>query len=319
MRVLLLLLLGAGPVLAQRPGEGMTRVIVGDVTALAPAGKPALAAALAEAAEPPRTWLGLGQVDLTPLTVIAVPDARGFGRLSGGALPSWGAGFAIPQRRLVVIRLDAGDPFAILRHELAHLALHRRVPGRLPLWFSEGYAVLASGELDRLAALQLNVAVVRGRVTGLDGLDAALRGGAGDAETAYALAGSAVAELARRHPTGSLEPLLGRLADGQPFGAALEATTGLTVDRFDEAWHLSVRRRYNWGLWLLTGGAWGLVAVVVVGMGIWRRWQDAPRRAALDRGWVIPEEVAAGDPLDDDSITVVSNGADQLDRSGPDR
>jgi hypothetical protein len=305
--------------LAQRPVAGMARVSIGDVTALAPAGKPALAAALAEAAEPPQTWLGLGQVDLTPLTIIAVPDARSFGRLSGGALPGWGAGFAIPSRRLVVVRLDAGDPFAILRHELAHLALHRRVPGRLPLWFSEGYAVLASGELDRLAALQLNVAVVRGRVPGLTGLDAALRGRAGDAETAYALAGAAVAELARRHPTGSLEPLLDRLADGQPFDAAIQATTGLTLDRFDEAWHLSVRRRYNWGLWLLTGGVWGLVALLVVGLGVWRRWQDAPRRAALDRGWTVPEEMASGDPLDDESITVVTNEPDQLDPPAPDR
>jgi hypothetical protein len=300
-------------------GQGMARVTVGDVTALAPAGKPALAAALAEAAEPAQSWLGLGHVDLTPLTVIAVPDARSFRRLSGGALPGWGAGFAIPQRRLVVVRLDAGDPFAILRHELAHIALHRRVPGRLPLWFSEGYAVLAAGELDRLAALQLNLAVVRGRVPGLTGLDLALRGGTGDAETAYALAGAAVAELARRHPTGSLQPLLDRLADGQPFDAAIEATTGLTLDRFDEAWHLSVRRRYNWALWLLTGGAWGLVAVLVIGVGLWRRRQDAPRRAALDLGWTIPDEIAAGDPLDDDSITVVTNGPDHLDRSAPDR
>lgn len=302
------------PAAGQRPLPGMSRVTLGDVTALAPAGKPSLAAALAEAAEAPRAWLGLGHVDLTPLTIIAVDDARAFARLSGGALPGWGAGFAIPERRLVVVRLDAGDPFAILRHELAHLALHRRVPGRLPLWFSEGYAVLAAGELDRLASLALHVTVLRGQVPGLGGLDLALRGRSGDAEAAYALAGSAVAELARRHPTGSLEPLLARLAEGVPFDTAVLATTGLTVDRFDESWHLSVRRRYNWGLWLLTGGAWSLLAIGLGGLAWWRRRQDVPRREALDQGWVVPAEMAATAPVDDDSITVVPTPPDQLDR-----
>jgi hypothetical protein len=55
-----------------------------------------------------------------------------------GRGPSWGAGFALPGARTIVIRVDGGDPHGILRHELAHLALHEAIRVRVPLWFDEG-------------------------------------------------------------------------------------------------------------------------------------------------------------------------------------
>ncbi len=270
-----------------------------------------LATALAEAAAPPRDWLAIGRVDPGPLTLVVVPDRAAFARAAAGRVPGWGAGLAIPSARMVVIRADAGDPFGTLRHELAHVALHRRVRTRVPLWFDEGYAVLAAGEYGRLEALQLNLTVVSGRVPDLRGVDGALRGrGSADAETAYALAASAVAELARRNPTRTLEPLMTRLIAGEAFDAAVEATTGFSLDRFDEVWHRSVRRRYNWGIWFATGGVWLLVAAGLGGAAAWRRRQDAPRRAALDIGWPDPPPDAEGE--DDKQITVAG---DQLDHS----
>jgi hypothetical protein len=194
----------------------------------------------------------------------------------------------VPSRRLVVIRWDAGPPLKTLRHELAHMAFHTRVPVRVPLWFSEGYAALAAGEHGRLDALQLNLAVALGRVPDLRELDAALRGGSGDAAPAYALAADAVADIARRHPTGSLAPLLGRLQAGESFDAALVASTGLDPDAFDERWSKAVRGRYNLGIWTVTGGAWLVVVLVLWVAAALRRARDAPRRLALDVGWPLP-------------------------------
>ncbi len=271
----------------------------------------ALATALAEAASRSRRWLGLGFVDPGPLVLAVAHDGAMLGRWSQGRIPGWGAGFALPSARTIAIRADGGDAFGTLRHELAHIALHQRVKGRVPLWFSEGYAVLAAGEHGRMDALQLNLSVVAGRVPDLRGLDAALRAGASDAEAAYALAGSAVGELARRNPGRTLDPLLAQLAAGASFDAAVLATTGLTPDRFDEVWYRSVRRRYNWGIWFITGGVWLLVAVGLGVLAIWRRRYDAPRRAALDIGWSLPP-----DEEHDNIITVA--GA-PLDRSDTDR
>jgi hypothetical protein len=265
-------------------------VEVGEVTVMAPRDRMALGIALGELADQPFEWPGLGRRSLGPIRLMLAPDQAAFDRISRGRLPSWGAGLALPAVRTVVVRVDLDDPRTALRHELAHLALHGAVPGRVPLWFDEGYAVVAAREWDRLAALQLNLAVARGRVPGLDGLDAALRRSELEAEVAYALAGSAVAELARRNPSGTLEPLLSRLTAGEPFGTAVLATTGLTLDRFDEAWHREVRRRYSLVVWLVAGGGWGLLGLVTVAIVLIRRRRDLPRRQALDSGWVIPPE-----------------------------
>ena len=79
---------------------------------------------------------------------------------------------ALPNSGMVLLRADGGDADVTLRHELAHVALHRKVKVRVPLWFDEGYAVLASREYGGLAALQLNLAVAAGRVPTLAALDA---------------------------------------------------------------------------------------------------------------------------------------------------
>ncbi len=297
-----------------RAPDAMVRIEVGDVIVLAEPRHAALGSALADIASTPREWLGLGRVEVGPLTLAVVPDRAAFARASQGRIPDWGAGFTFPDARMIVIRADGGDPRGTLQHELAHFVLHRRVVGRVPRWFDEGYAVLAAGEYGRLDALHLNLTVVAGRVPDLRGVDAALRGGgAGDAETAYALAASAVAELARRNPTRTLQPLLNQLSAGEAFDAAVLATTGYTPDGFDEIWHRSIRRRYNWGIWLLTGGVWVVVAVGLGAGAAWRRRYDAPRRAALDVGWPEPPDEAAED---DNLITLAG---DPLDHSDTDR
>jgi hypothetical protein len=205
---------------------------------------------------------------------------------------------ALPSLRTIVIRADGDDLRGTLRHELAHLALHQNIEVRVPLWFDEGYAGWAAGEWERLSLLELNLAVARGALPGLRALDAALRGTETSADPAYALAVSAVTELARRNPTGTLAPLLQRLRGGAEFEAAVLATTGLSMDRFEEHWQQSVRRRYGLATWLLAGGGWALIAAIVLGLVHFRRRADQKRRAALDEGWEVDPEAVDGPELD---------------------
>jgi hypothetical protein len=205
---------------------------------------------------------------------------------------------ALPSARVILLRADADDIYATLRHELAHLALHQAVPVRVPLWFDEGYAAWAAGEWERLGALELNLAVVRGAVPDLRGLDGALRGSATSADAAYALAVSAVIELARRNPSGSIAPLLQRLMAGHDFEASVLETTGLTMSQFERGWQRRVRQRYSLATWLLAGGGWGVVALSAWVLIRVRRRADRARRAALDEGWELPPESAAASELD---------------------
>jgi hypothetical protein len=271
---------------------------IGQVTAVAWPGQLRLATDLARRASQPTEWPGLGLQTAGALRLIVVPDLRRLDSLSSGRAPAWGAAVALPGARTILLRADADDLYRTLRHELAHLALHRAIAIRVPLWFDEGYAAWAAGEWERFGALELNLAVVRGAVPDLQGLDGALRGSASTADAAYALAVSAVTELARRNPSKSLSPLLQRLQRGQGFEEAVMATTGLTLSQFDREWRRTLRRRYSLATWLVAGGGWGVLT-----LGLWallrrRRALDRPRRAALDHGWDIPPEDLAASELD---------------------
>ena len=244
---------------------------------------------LAEWADQPADWPGLGRRSPPPFRLILAHDAAGLSRLTGGRAPAWGAGITLPGPRLIALRADA-DPMHTLRHELAHLVLHDAVQVPMPLWFEEGYAVYAAGEWDLLEALSLNYAVVAGSTPGLDSLNRALRGHPAGISTAYALSASAVLELARRNPSRSLTPLVERLAAGKPFDSALLATTGLTPENFDEAWQRGVRQRYSLFTWLAAGGAWAILALALMLGTYWRRRRDRARRSALDEGWELPPE-----------------------------
>ena len=208
-----------------------------------------LALDLAQRANRPTEWPGLGLRSPGAVRLIVVPDARSLDSLTHGRAPSWGAAVAVPGARTILLRADQDDLYATLRHELAHLALHEAVRVRVPLWFDEGYASWAAAEWGRLATLDLNLAVARGAVPDLRALDGALRGSAGSAGPAYALAASAVVELARRNPSGSLTPLMERLASGQGFDASVLATTGLTLSQFDLEWRRAISSSLRWRYW----------------------------------------------------------------------
>jgi peptidase MA superfamily protein len=257
-----------------------------------------LAEDLARRAAQPTEWPGLGWTRPGPLRLILVPDARRLDSLSLGRAPGWGAAVAIPGERLILLRADLGDVYQTLRHELAHLALHEAVSVRVPLWFDEGYASWAAAEWDRMGALELNLAVVRGAVPDLRGLDGALRGSPSTADAAYALAASAVTELARRNPSHTLTPLLDRLRRGEDFELAVQRTTGLTLAQFDLVWRRSLRKRYSLATWILAGGGWAVLTLVLWLLLRRRRAADRPRRAALDEGWEIPPEDVATTELD---------------------
>ena len=268
------------------------------MTAVAWPSQQAVAADLAHLADRPTEWPGLGRRDPGPLRLIVVPDGRVLDSLTAGRAPAWGAAIALPGARTILLRADEEDLPRTLRHELAHLALHQAVAGRVPLWFDEGYAAWAAGEWERLGGLELNLAVVRGAIPSLTALDGALRGSASTADAAYALAVSAVTELARRNPTGTLAPLMARLEAGQDFDSAVHATTGLSLGRFEQEWQQVVKRRYTLGGWLIAGGGWGVIALVVLWLLRRRRRADRDRRAALDVGWDVDPESEEGPELD---------------------
>ena len=266
---------------------------VGRVTAVAWRGREPLAVALAAAADRTAPFPGIGRLPDRPIRVILAPTRVQFDSLTRGRLPTWSEGAAFPDIGTIVL-LAAGPPHrltAALRHELAHLALRWRLGHRPPLWFDEGYAAFAAGEWDRLEALRLNWQIARGVRMNLDEVDRALRSDEADAQTAYALATSAVLLLNRWGGTQGLTPLIGRLAELPTFDAALRATYHVTEGDFEARWEQDVASRYGLLSWAgAVGLFWTVIALLLVALVRLRRRRDQARKARLDEGWTVPDD-----------------------------
>jgi len=179
---------------------------------------------------------------------------------------------------------DAGDPIEVLRHELAHLALHEALGELPPRWFDEGYASFAANEVARDAILGANLVLLFRGMPSLDSLDNGFAGGSLRAEGTYALAYRAVAELAAQDPERGLTLFFEYWKQSGRFETAVRAAYGLTQPGFEEIWRKRTRRRYG-GLALVAdlSIASALTLFLVMPFYVIRRRRDRLRMAALVR------------------------------------
>ncbi|MGH7677729.1 MAG: peptidase MA family metallohydrolase, partial [Gemmatimonadaceae bacterium] len=207
-----------------------------------------LATTLADHAIATDTFPGLPRPSQR-VTVVIAPDQRRFRELAGDA-PEWGSAVAFPQSRRVVLQgrragSDAGDPLTVLRHELAHLALHEHL-GDLPRrWFDEGYASYAAREWGREEVLATNVALALRGMPTLDELEASFAGGSTAAQSAYALAYRAVSDLANQDARRGLALLFEYWRETGSFERGLRRAYGLTSADFEKRWRDRTRSQYG--------------------------------------------------------------------------
>ena len=170
----------------------------------------------------------------------------------------------------------------MLRHELAHLALHESLGDVPPRWFDEGYASYAANEWGRDDVLTANVALVLGRIPPLDSLDAGFSAGARRAAATYALAYRAVAEMATLDSLRGLSLFFEYWKESGKLDPALRRAFTYTQAEFEQLWKKRTRRRYG-GLALIADLS--LVAVLfaalLVPLYAARRQRDKLRMAAL--------------------------------------
>lgn len=219
-------------------------------------------------------------------------SARAFDALTGGGVPEWRAGVAIPALDLLVVPIGEGRPLLdpegrrVLRHEWAHLGLHQYLGNvRTPRWFDEGYAQYASGGWDATEAWRLRILLALGRTPPLDSLTLVWPRDRPSAEAAYLLAASAVDYLLEEGGERALEIFLGRWREGGSFETALRGTFGVTSSQLEEDWRGWVRSRYGW-FFVLTRSAvfWMLLALVLLVMARSRQTRDRERLARLRAG-----------------------------------
>ncbi len=186
-----------------------------------------------------------------PVIIAIAPDVPRFREWIGPNVPEWGAAVAIPSRNRIVVRgrgaraTAGGEPRVVLRHELAHLALHEAMGDLTPRWFDEGYASYAAGEWGRDELLATNVALLFRPLPSLNALNNRLTGGPAEARGAYALAHRAVAEMAALDPERGLANLFRYWKESGRLDNAVRRAYGITLDGFEERWQKRTKLRYG--------------------------------------------------------------------------
>lgn len=262
-----------------------------------------LATSLAAHAVRTDTFPGLPR-SLQRVTIALAPDQRRFREWAGGA-PEWGVAIAFPESRRVVLQgstagSDAGDPLNVLRHELAHLALHERLGGLPPRWFDEGYASYAAHEWGREEVLATNAALAFRGMPTLDELDRQFEGGTMAAQSAYALAYRAVAELAVLGQDRGLALLFEQWRATGSLERGLRRAFGITSADFEKRWQSRTATQY--GVLAIVGNftlAALLLLFVITPLYVIRKRRDRRRLAHMREADAAAERAARQSALDE--------------------
>ncbi|HSJ05656.1 MAG TPA: hypothetical protein VK936_03070 [Longimicrobiales bacterium] len=235
----------------------------------------------------------------TNVDVYIAPDAERFDSITGGRVPDWGAGVAIPQRGMIVLpgyvseRTGTHTLPVTLRHELAHIALQRHLGDiAIPRWFNEGYATWTAGQLDADAGWMLRLAFATNRAPSLDSLTLDWPLLAADARLAYLLSASAMRYMYSLGSDETFERFLGRWRESGSFEGTLREVYVVSTPQFERLWRAHVKRTYGW-LQILVQSmfVWLVVAVLVAILFGIRRRRDRARLAPL-RETEPPDEPA---------------------------
>ena len=289
-------LLGVPGLAAQSgPRDAGVRLDAGRFTVVADSRDGRLARSLLAEAQRRDTFPGLPRPRDRVLIAIA-PDAARLRAWVGPYAPEWGAAFAFPDQRRIVMQgssagSDAGDPRVVLRHELAHLALHEAMGTLPPRWFDEGYASHAAGEWTREAAFETSVGMVWRTLPTLEQLERGFVGGGMEASWSYAMAHRVVSELDALGGEAGLANFFGYWKQTGSFEKAVRSAYGLTGEAFEKLWRARTRTRYGALSFVANVSvAVGLFSLVLVPLFVSRRRRDRRKLEAMRAADAAQEE-----------------------------
>ncbi len=233
------------------------------------------------------------------MLIAIAPDARRFREWTGAGAPDWGAAIAIPDEHRIVMQgsdagSGAGDPRSVLRHELAHLALHEQLGALPPRWFDEGYAGFAAGEWSRDEVLSANVGLVlHGIPKSLDSLEDGFHGGASRASGAYALAYRAVSDMSALDTDRGLALFFGYWKASGSMDVAMRKAFGITKSGFESDWRARTMRRYGTLAVIANLSVIGALFAFLLVPLLWTRRRRDTRRMVVLRAAEAESESAA--------------------------
>ena len=240
-----------------------------------------------------RATLGLPAADT--IHVHIAPTQEAFLTYTPGAIPDWGAGYAVPHRRLVVLRspritgtYDGSRELVI--HELAHVMLHSALRGAdIPRWLDEGFAMHMAREWGFWDRASLVVAVVSGNLVSLGAIQGVNKFPEHRAQLAYQESALAVQYILQRYGEAGLHTLFDGLRRTGSIDQASFDAFGVSIVGFERDWLAFMERNYGWRM--LLGESLTLVIAPLFGvLCLLAFLQLKRRRKATLRRWAREEE-----------------------------
>lgn len=222
--------------------------------------------------------LGQEVLDRVEVRVARSPEDMALLAPASHPPPAYAVGVAYPSLRLVLLSLrnpktaEAPDLGEVFRHELVHVAVEDAFAHHhVPLWFNEGFAVVASDEAAFQRARTLWDATLAGSVLPLADLDKSFPDENYEVSIAYAESADFVRYLNRDSDRARFQAMVARVRGGATFDRALTDSYGTDLRKLEFEWREDLSRRFS--LWpVLTGGSflWS-ITLVVFGAAWWKR------------------------------------------------
>ncbi|MDZ7344902.1 MAG: peptidase MA family metallohydrolase [candidate division KSB1 bacterium] len=230
----------------------------------------------------------LGYQPRRAITVFLCPTQYIFERMTGGAVPHWGEAAAnVAQFRIFLKTPAASDNRQLLpvtvTHELAHLCLAElamppnkttATPRPLPRWFSEGAAILLSGENRYAHPTVISRAILTNSLVEFDTIDDLLSFPSARAELAYAESYHAVNFMTQRFGPEAIRKFAQAVGEWGETPQAFRAAFGEDLWDFEVAYFDYLRQQFRWYFLLDESFLFGAVIVTLLIAGFFiTRWR----------------------------------------------
>ncbi len=240
----------------------------------------------------------LGEQIIDTIRVFIAEDRYAFDTAAFGGIPDWGVGVAIPSRNYISVLAPAGKnmnmPFEmVVRHELAHIAVNKRVDGkRIPRFMDEGFAMMFAHQWGFGDDVTIASAQISGSLYELWEIDGVNMLNSAQARIAYAQSYLAVKYIFDVFGKETFQDLLDGFRDGKSRNEIFRQVLGTDFAGFDKMFADHLKSNYHW-LMIFTNPIvlWiGVVLLFLLGFilirkrnkDIYKKWEEEEKYESTD-------------------------------------
>ncbi|MCD6117755.1 hypothetical protein J7K93_12120 [bacterium] len=190
------------------------------------------------------------------IRVVITESEAEFNRFTGGSIPDWGIGAAIPANKLIILKSpsfsNGGQSLEkVITHELSHIMISHITNHKIiERWFDEGLAQYQSGEGRVGGIVKIARAVLTDNLIPLDKIDYVLAFRREKASLAYAESRAALDFIAQEYGTGAINAILLQLSSGNTLNNALISALHKNQIEFQYQFFKVLKKKYRWAILL---------------------------------------------------------------------